>query len=100
MTAELVLEAIQRGVVFVGPSSGQLIFVEIIYLRHPFADRINMDHARLDASRHQSEGIRRLLRRCLQKDRNRRLKEAGDVRLELEEARKAARVAKTMQAHS
>jgi serine/threonine protein kinase/Tol biopolymer transport system component len=32
-------------------------------------------------------GIRRLLRRCLQKDRNRRLKEAGDARIEIEEAR-------------
>ena len=31
-------------------------------------------------------GIRRLLRRCLQKDRNRRLQSAGDARIEIDEA--------------
>ncbi|HET9942509.1 MAG TPA: protein kinase [Terriglobia bacterium] len=31
-------------------------------------------------------GIRRLLRRCLQKDRNRRLQTAGDARIEIDEA--------------
>src|SRR4029079_14791840 len=31
-------------------------------------------------------GIRKLLRRCLEKDRKRRMSDAGDVRLELEEA--------------
>jgi serine/threonine protein kinase len=31
-------------------------------------------------------GLRRLLRRCLQKDANRRFKDAGDVRIEIEEA--------------
>src|SRR5262245_30862284 len=32
------------------------------------------------------EGVRRLLRRCLQKDRNRRLNSANDARIEIEEA--------------
>jgi serine/threonine protein kinase len=32
-------------------------------------------------------GVRRLLRRCLERDRDRRLRDIGDVRLELEEAR-------------
>ena len=36
------------------------------------------------------EGIRRLLRRCLQKDRKLRLRDIGDARIEIEEARSKA----------
>ena len=46
--------------------------------------RAEPDWGKLPAST--PAGIRRLLRRCLQKDRNRRLQTAGDARIEIDEA--------------
>jgi serine/threonine protein kinase len=46
--------------------------------------RAEPDWQRLPAGT--TAGIRRLLRRCLQKDRNRRLQTAGDARIEIDEA--------------